>query len=81
MLPGAISFVQNFGSALNCNVHIHALFMDGVFVDEGPERELVFLEQMAPSQEEVEALCLTVSRRVTALIESKGEDRLLSTTA
>ena len=22
VLPGAISFVQNFGSALNCNVHI-----------------------------------------------------------
>jgi hypothetical protein len=68
--------VQHFGSALNCNVHIHSLLMDGVFVDEGPERELVFLEQQAPSQEEVVAICRTVAKRVTAHIEGKGQEEL-----
>jgi hypothetical protein len=27
---GAVTFVQRFGSALNCNVHFHALLLDGV---------------------------------------------------
>ena len=74
VLPGAVSFVQHFGSALNCNVHIHSLLMDGVFVDEGPEQKLVFLEQMAPSQKEVETICRTLARRVTALVEAQGQD-------
>jgi hypothetical protein len=74
VLPGAITFVQHFGSAVNANLHLHTLAMDGVFVDEGPERELVFLEQMAPPSEEVEALCRTLARRITALIEEKGHD-------
>ena len=27
---GAVTFVQRFGSALNCNLHFHALVLDGV---------------------------------------------------
>jgi hypothetical protein len=74
ILPGAITFVQHFGSAVNANLHLHTLAMDGVFVDEGPERELVFLEQMAPSQEEVEAICGKLTGRITALIEGQGQN-------
>jgi hypothetical protein len=40
----------------------------------GTERELMFLEQMAPSQEEVEVLCRKLAKRITALIEEKGHD-------
>ena len=32
--PGAITFVQRFGGALNLNVHSHTLVTDGVFVDQ-----------------------------------------------
>ena len=28
---GAVSFIQRFGSALNLNLHIHSLFIDGVY--------------------------------------------------
>jgi hypothetical protein len=28
---GSVSVVQRFGSALNLNVHLHALMMDGVY--------------------------------------------------
>src|SRR5216117_3379968 len=28
---GAVTFVQRFGSALNCNLHLHALILDGVY--------------------------------------------------
>jgi hypothetical protein len=76
VLPGAITFVQHFGSAVNANLHLHTLAMDGVFVDDGPERELVFLEQMAPSQKEVEALGRTLARRITSLVEAQGRDEV-----
>lgn len=28
---GAVAIVQRFGAALNLNVHVHALVLDGVF--------------------------------------------------
>jgi hypothetical protein len=60
--------LQLFGSALNLNVHYHSLMMDGVFIDRGPENELVFLELMAPTQKEVEHLTSKLARRVTRFI-------------
>ena len=30
---GAVTFIQRFGGALNLNVHLHILFLDGVYVD------------------------------------------------
>jgi len=32
---GAVAIIQRFGGALNLNVHIHALVVDGVFTDDG----------------------------------------------
>ncbi len=32
---GAVTFVQRFGSALNLNVHFHAVIPDGVFARDG----------------------------------------------
>ncbi len=32
---GAVAIVQRFGGALNLNVHVHALVLDGVFAREG----------------------------------------------
>jgi hypothetical protein len=40
VLPGAVTFVQLFGSALNLNPHFHSLLTDGAFVDLGAEKEL-----------------------------------------
>jgi len=34
--PGAVNFVQRFGSSLALNVHFHALVLDGVYVTDGP---------------------------------------------
>jgi hypothetical protein len=73
VLPGAVTFVQLFGSALNLNPHFHSLLMDGVFVESGPEKELVFLELMAPTQKEVEALTLKLAHRVTRFITAYRE--------
>ena len=36
---GAVTFIQRFGSALNCNLHLHTLMLDGVYAArEAPAR-------------------------------------------
>ena len=67
VLPGAVTFVQLFGSALNLNPHFHSLLTDGVFVGHGAEKDLVFLEQMPPTQDEVEELTWKLACRVYAV--------------
>ena len=32
---GAVAILQRFGAALNLNLHIHALVLDGVFAEDG----------------------------------------------
>ena len=34
---GVVAIIQRFGGALNLNIHIHALVLDGVFAKEGDE--------------------------------------------
>ncbi|MCZ6874342.1 MAG: transposase [bacterium] len=33
MQPGAVSFIQRFGSSLNVNLHFHVVFLEGVYLD------------------------------------------------
>jgi hypothetical protein len=44
---GAVAIIQRFGAALNLNVHVHALVLDGVYVHNG-ESGLCFHPAMAP---------------------------------
>lgn len=37
---GAVAISQRFGDALNLNVHIHALLIDGVFAHEGEQLQV-----------------------------------------
>ena len=50
--PGAVNFLQRFGSSLALNVHFHALLLDGVFVTHGPASVPVF--HTAPPLEDAE---------------------------
>jgi hypothetical protein len=50
------------------------LCMDGVFVDYGAERELVFLELMAPSQAEVAGLLVKLAEQVSRLVATYLEE-------
>jgi len=52
---GSVSVVQRFGSALNLNVHVHALVLDGVYA-RGEDGSLRFHRLRAPTTEEVERL-------------------------
>ena len=31
--PGSVTFLQRFGSALNVNLHLHVIFLEGVYLD------------------------------------------------
>jgi Putative transposase/Transposase zinc-binding domain len=68
---GAVTFVQRFGDALNCNVHFHCVATDGVYAA-GRDRRPEFHILPAPEDEEVLRLATTVSRRVQSLLERRG---------
>jgi hypothetical protein len=60
---GAVAMVQRFGAALNTNVHIHALILDGVFAEEA-QGPLVFHPARPPGEGDLEALVATLARRI-----------------
>ena len=68
---GAVAIVQRFGAALNLNVHIHALVMDGVFVPDGAG--VVRFCPVAPMGADDLALRLTtIERRIETLLARRG---------
>ena len=64
--PGAITFVQRFGSALNLNVHFHMVVPDGAFVREGGTVRFVPLPR--PTADELAMVLDRIARRTTALL-------------
>ena len=49
-ITGSISYTQRFGSSLNLNPHIHALWLDGVFTE--VEGNLKFRNVSPPTDSE-----------------------------
>ncbi len=67
--PGAISFVQRFGSAINLNVHFHSCIPDGVFVRE--QGAVRFETLPAPSDDEVKGILEKSVERVGKLLRPR----------
>jgi hypothetical protein len=68
---GAVAVIQRFGGALNLNVHIHALVLDGVFARDGarvvgfhPARRLTTLD--------VAEVLATMEPRIRRLLDRRG---------
>ena len=68
--PGAISFTQLAGSALNLNPHLHILFCDGVFA--GGSETFRFRNLEAITDKEVEKLLTDISSKVVKLLKKQG---------
>ena len=68
--PGAVTFVQRFGSSLNLHVHMHTVSLDGVFVQEGPS--LRFAAAPAPTRGELTALVVRIVLRVMRWLKKRG---------
>lgn len=62
---GAIIVVQRFGGALNLNVHLHALVLDGVFARAG-DGQLRFHRAPAPSAADVADVLAAIAPQVRA---------------
>jgi hypothetical protein len=78
---GMVTLIQRFGSALNLNVHLHLLALDGAHSFERERQR--FHRTPAPSQAELERLLRTLIRRITrtllrarALVEEGDETYL-----
>ena len=67
---GTVTFVQRFGSALQLNIHFHAVVPDGVFVP-GDDGAVSFARLPAPTDEDVVLLLHRTATRVLRLL--KGE--------
>ena len=67
---GAVAIIQRFGAALNLNVHVHALVLDGVYVEDGGI--LRFHEAMPPADDEMDRLLGTIDWRVHRLLARRG---------
>jgi hypothetical protein len=68
---GAVAFVQRFGAALNLNVHVHALVLEGVFV-ERPDGAVIFHPVAPPGDDEVAAVLAIVRHRILSLLQPRG---------
>ncbi len=73
---GAVTLIQRFGSALNVNVHLHMLVLDGIYRRVG-EGGLRFVPVPAPSADELKWLAQRIARnpRPLAAQSAYGESR------
>ena len=68
---GAVTLVQRFGSALNLNIHLHMLCLDGVYAPR-PDGGLRFTRVKAPEREELEHLVQQIAVRLGRALERMG---------
>ena len=69
---GSVTFIQRAGSALNLNVHFHALALDGVYVHQGWDKPLLFFALPQPRTLDVERVLLRVRKRVMGILIKHG---------
>ena len=68
---GAVAIIQRFGAALNLNVRVHALVLDGVYAEDG-SGTLRFHVAIPPTDEEMDELLGTIERRICRLLARRG---------
>ena len=67
---GLVTFIQRFGSALNLNVHLHVLALDGAYTFDGERPR--FHRVPPPPPVELERLLDTLIRRITRALVRSG---------
>ena len=68
---GAVAIVQRFGGALNLNVHVHALVVDGVFARDAAG-DLAFHSRPLLTALDVAEVLATVEPGITRVLERRG---------
>lgn len=67
---GAVTLIQRFGSALNLNIHLHMLFLDGAYRFRG--NRAIFHRTRQPDHAQLARLLDTLSRRIVRVLERRG---------
>ena len=70
---GSVTFIQRFGSAINANLHLHMLFLEGVYVDrleEGHKPRFVKVEP--PSDVDISKVVEKISQPVIRKLRQLG---------
>ncbi len=67
---GIVTFIQRFGSALNLNIHLHMLVLDGAYTFTHDRAQ--FHRTSAPSNAELARLLDTLIRRITRTLVRAG---------
>src|SRR6516164_5142303 len=71
--PGAVTFIQRFGSALNLNLHFHLIFLEGVYLDRTDQGlKPRFVPGEPPSDTDIAAVVQKISRRVMRKLRHLG---------
>lgn len=68
---GAVTLVQRFGSALNLNVHLHMLWLDGVY-ESRADRKPRLQRTREPTSAQLTALAGTIAQRVCRHLVRRG---------
>jgi len=72
-LPGAITFIQRSGSALNANLHLHILALDGVYSTPAEDgHKPTFRALAGPSDEDVAMVVEKVAKRTLKYLRRQG---------
>ena len=72
-LPGAITFIQRSGSALNAALHLHILAIDGVYTTPTAEGVAPRLHALSgPSDEDVGTVVERIAKRAVKLLRRHG---------
>lgn len=69
---GAVTLIQRFGSALNLNVHLHMLFLDGVYVATSDCVAPLFRRVPVPTGAHLQRLLERISQRIGRYLERQG---------
>jgi len=66
---GAITLIKRFGSALNLNINLPILFLEGA-ISENPWGGTTFARIKAPSHSDMAELAHTISQRIARYLEN-----------
>jgi hypothetical protein len=72
LYPGAVTFVQRFGDAINLNVHFHTLVLDGLYAVDHKVDTIEFLALAAPTHQQVLDVLTDTARRIVRRLQSRG---------
>jgi hypothetical protein len=68
---GAVTFVQRFGGAINLNIHMHSLVLDGIYY-EASDKGIRFQRLPPPTDSEVARVTADIAKKIQRLLERRG---------